>query len=295
MQTEVTGQLAALAHPKRLDVFRLLMRRYPDQVPAGEIAESLALKANTASTYLGALRQAGLIDQERRGVSLRYQANVAAMQGLSTELFSGCCQNRPDTCLQAGELVDQPLKANPPYNVLFICTGNSARSILAEAILNQIGGENFSAYSAGIEPSEAPRPEVLQLLKEKGYDVGALRSQSIDDFAAQGADHIPVMDFVFTVCDHAANEQCPTWPGQPMSAHWGLPDPARADGSDAQKMLAYQQTYGLLLNRLKAFVSLPLETIDRMSLQHSLDDIGRAKPGADTPENPLNSLTESKN
>ena len=284
MEIHVTDQLAALAHPNRLDLFRLLMRRYPDHVPAGEISRSLDLKANTASTYLGHLRQAGLILQQRQGASLRYQANVAAMTTLMGTLLGGCCQNRPDVCLSAHSEGNRAMPRNAPFNVLFICTGNSARSILAEAILNQLGNDKFRAFSAGAHPGDGPRPEVLSLLNAKGYDTSYLKSQSIDEFA----DMAPDMDFVFTVCDHAANEVCPTLPGQPMSAHWGLPDPASVEGTDAEKNLAFQQTYGLLLNRLKAFVALPIGTLDRMSLQHQLDDIGRAKPGPDTTTHKLN-------
>ena len=284
MELTITDQLAALAHPNRLDLFRLLMRRFPDFVPAGEISRSLDLKANTASAYLGHLRQAGLISQQRQGASLRYQANVEAMTALMGTLLGGCCQNRPDVCLAAQPQGDVTMSKQVPFNVLFICTGNSARSILAEAILNQMGNGKFRAFSAGATPGNGPRPEVLSLLTAKGYDTSYLSSQSIDEFA----DLAPDMDFVFTVCDHAANEVCPTLPGQPMSAHWGLPDPASVEGTDAEKNLAFQQTYGLLLNRLKAFVALPFETLDKMSLQHQLDDIGRAKPGPDTTTHSLN-------
>ena len=121
-------------------------------------------------------------------------------------------------------------------------------------------------------PSGQPHPKVIELLGSKGHDTGQLRSKSVDEF---NGDDAPKMDFVFTVCDHAANEECPAWPGQPMSAHWGLPDPVKAEGTDAQRNLAFQQAYGLLRNRITAFVSLPFETLDRISLQHQIDDIGR--------------------
>lgn len=159
-----------------------------------------------------------------------------------------------------------------PLNALFICTGNSARSIIAEAILNEAGKGKFKAYSAGTSPCAAPHPEVIALLEGKGYDVSAFNSKDVTVFAADDA---PKMDFIFTVCDHAANEECPAWPGQPMSAHWGLPDPLKAEGTEAQKKLAFQQTYGLLLNRIKAFTALPFETLDRMSLQRKVDEIGQ--------------------
>ncbi|EEE37097.1 transcriptional regulator/arsenate reductase [Rhodobacteraceae bacterium KLH11] len=271
MEIEIHDRLSALAHPKRLDLFRLLMRRYPDSVAAGQIAEALALKPNTTSTYLNALKSAGLIEQTRSGTSLQYTVALPAVRDLFDGLLGECCQNRPDLCLKPSE---DPIMTNPDrvMNALFICTGNSARSIMAEAILNTEGNGLFRAYSAGTAPSDGPNSSVLELLKQKDYDVSQLRSKSVDEFATADA---PQMDFVFTVCDHAANEACPTWPGQPMSAHWGLPDPVKAEGTDAQKQLAFQQAYGLLRNRITAFASLPFETLDRISLQHKVDDIGR--------------------
>ncbi len=271
MEILIHDRLGALAHPKRLDLFQLLMRRYPDSVPAGEIAAALSLKPNTASAYLNALKSAELISQTRNGTSLHYSANLPAVRGLFDELLGNCCQNRPDLCLQTDTdpLVTTP---NRVLNVLFICTGNSARSIMAEAILNAEGAGRFRAFSAGTAPSEGPNSAVLDLLGQKGHDLEYLRSKSVDEFASSDA---PKMDFVFTVCDHAANETCPTWPGQPLSAHWGLADPAKAQGTAAQKTLAFQQAYGLLRNRIATFVSLPFETLDRISLQHKVDDIGR--------------------
>ncbi|MEX0305549.1 MAG: helix-turn-helix domain-containing protein [Leisingera sp.] len=272
MELEITDKLAALAHPNRLALFRLLMRRYPDGVPAGEIASALEFKPNTASAYLSVLKQAGLISQKRIGTSLLYTADLPGLRGMFDYLLSGCCQNRPDICVPiAGEENVMPT-IERPLNVLFICTGNSARSLLAEAILNHEGAGKFRAYSAGTRPSAGPRPEVIALLQAKGYGTAELHSKDLERFAAEDA---PQMDFIFTVCDHAANEECPAWPGQPMSAHWGLADPVKAEGSDAERRLAFQQAYGLLRNRIKAFVALPFETLDRMSLQHQVDGIGR--------------------
>lgn len=271
MEIEIHDKLGALAHPKRLDLFRLLMRRYPDSVPAGQIAEALDLKPNTTSTYLNALKAADLIEQSRHGTSLQYTAKLPAVRELFGGLLGECCQNRPDLCItRSGD----PLMTSPDrvLNALFICTGNSARSIMAEAILNQESNGTIRAFSAGTAPSGSPNADVLELLRQKGYDTADLRSKSVEEFAAEGA---PQMDFVFTVCDHAANEACPAWPGQPMSAHWGLADPVKAQGTDAQKNLAFQQAYGLLRNRITAFTSLPFETLNRISLQHKVDDIGR--------------------
>ncbi len=165
------------------------------------------------------------------------------------------------------------------YNVLFLCTGNSARSILAEAILNREGRGRFRAYSAGSEPKGAPHPFALETLRMLNYDTSFARSKSWDEFAEPGA---PKMDFVFTVCDNAAAETCPVWPGQPMSAHWGVPDPAAALGNDAEKHLAFDNAYRMLERRISIFVSLPMGSIDKLTLQKRLTDIGTsADEGAD--------------
>lgn len=158
------------------------------------------------------------------------------------------------------------------YNVLFLCTGNSARSIIAEAIMNREGQGKFRAYSAGSKPGAAPHPYTLDLLRGLRHDTGFARSKSWDEFA--GAD-APQMDFVFTVCDSAAAEECPFWPGQPVTAHWGLPDPVKVEGSEAVRRAAFAETYRMLRGRISTFVSLPIGTLDRMALQRSLDDIGK--------------------
>ncbi|MBS4044791.1 MAG: arsenate reductase ArsC [Alphaproteobacteria bacterium] len=159
-----------------------------------------------------------------------------------------------------------------PFNVLFLCTGNSARSILAEALMNQLGRGLFRAYSAGSFPKGEVHPMALDLLQKSGHDISGLRSKSWDEFA--GAD-APEMNFVFTVCDNAANEVCPIWPGQPMSAHWGLPDPAAVEGSEVEQRLAFADTYRMLGNRIRAFTSLPIKALDDMTLQNRLNEIGR--------------------
>jgi arsenate reductase len=158
------------------------------------------------------------------------------------------------------------------YNVLFLCTGNSARSILAESILNREGAGRFNGYSAGSHPKGQIHPYALDLLRKMNHPTAGLRSKSWDEFATPGA---PVMDFVFTVCDNAANEICPIWPGQPLSAHWGIPDPAAADGTEAERRLAFAEAYRMLSNRIGIFASLPLRAIGRLGLQARLDEIGR--------------------
>lgn len=157
-------------------------------------------------------------------------------------------------------------------DVLFLCTGNSARSILGEAILNRDGAGRFRAFSAGSHPTGTVNPFAIELLQQRGFEVGGLRSKSWDEFAGQGA---PDLDFVFTVCDSAAGEVCPLWPGQPMTAHWGLSDPAAMSGSDEAKRKAFVETYAQLARRINLFVSLPLAKLDRPTLQARLREIGQ--------------------
>lgn len=160
------------------------------------------------------------------------------------------------------------------FNVLFLCTGNSARSILAEAILQRLGQGRFVAFSAGSHPKGEVHPYALDLLQKFNHPVAALRSKSWDEFAVPGA---PELDFVFTVCDNAAGEVCPLWPGQPMTAHWGIPDPAAVEGSEAERRAAFADAYGRMHNRLAIFTSLPLASLDRLTLQKRLTDIGSTK------------------
>ena len=160
-----------------------------------------------------------------------------------------------------------------PYNVLFLCTGNSARSIMAEAILNHKGNGAFAAYSAGSHPSGTPRPEALKQIESAGLPTEGLRSKSWDEFAVPGA---PRMDFVFTVCDNAAKEQCPFWPGQPMTAHWGVPDPAAVQGTRDEIARVFRDAFVILDRRIGLFLSLPLATLERFAIQKEVDSIGRS-------------------
>lgn len=163
------------------------------------------------------------------------------------------------------------------YNVLFLCTHNSARSILGECILNRLGRGRFRAFSAGSQPRGEVHPFALDLLREMNHDVSELRSKSWDEFSEPGA---PELNFVFTVCDQAAQEICPVWPGQPMTAHWGIPDPSRAEGSEAERRFAFADAYRMLSQRISIFVSLPLASIDKLALQKQLDNIGKTGQSA---------------
>src|SRR5213080_2282271 len=157
-----------------------------------------------------------------------------------------------------------------PFKVLFLCTGNSARSIMAEAILNKLGAGKFRAYSAGSQPKGRVNPHTIQLLQSLGYDTSGFRSKSWSEFANPGAH---ALDFVFTVCDNAAGEICPVWPGQPMTAHWGIPDPAEAEGSPAEIARAFKDAYRMLFQRIGIFTALPLRSLDQLSLQNKLREI----------------------
>jgi arsenate reductase (thioredoxin) len=167
-----------------------------------------------------------------------------------------------------------------PFNVLFLCTGNSARSIMAEAILNREGRSKFRAFSAGSQPKGQIHPYTLDLLRKLNYDVSGFRSKSWKEFARPDA---PTLDFVFTVCDDAAKETCPVWPGQPMTAHWGIPDPASAIGNQAEVRLAFADAFRMLNNRISIFISLPIRSLDKLALQKHLDSIGKTKDTGHTP------------
>ena len=273
---EIEDRLSTLGHSHRLAVFRLLMRRYPDFVPAGEIAEALNLKASTLSAQLSALMQVGLLRQSRKGTSVQYSVDMATVQETFDFLYLDCFRGRPD--IHTNEARTGADTNNGKFNVLFICVGNSARSIIAETLLRSLAPERFNVYSAGIKPFSELNPIAVQLLEDKGMDVTPLRAKNTWEFQTPDA---PVMDFVFTVCDQAANEECAAWQGQPISAHWGLPDPVKVEGTDAEKALAFQQTYAMLRHRIKAFQALPFETLDRIALQKAVDDISKLTPEID--------------
>ena len=161
-----------------------------------------------------------------------------------------------------------------PFNALFLCTHNSARSIIAEAVINRLGTGKFRGFSAGSQPSGRVHPDALALLEKLNYDVSGARSKSWEEFTAPEA---PQLDFVFPVCDNAANETCPVWPGQPMSAHWGLPDPSAVEGPEVERHLAFSDTHRMLYQRIGIFVNLPISSLDKLSLQQRLDDVGKNK------------------
>lgn len=166
------------------------------------------------------------------------------------------------------------------YNVLFLCTHNSARSVIAECVMNRLGKGRFMGFSAGSAPRGSIHPYALDLLRQQNYDVDALRSKSWDEFAQPGA---PPLDFVFTVCDQAASEVCPIWPGQPMTAHWGIPDPSAAGGTEAERRYAFADTNRMLYQRISIFLNLPIASLDKLALQKRLDEIGESAKSISSP------------
>ncbi|MDR7124452.1 metalloregulator ArsR/SmtB family transcription factor [Pseudotabrizicola sp. 4114] len=275
-QNRAAHAFATLGHPGRLAVFRLLMRFAPQGVRPTEIAEALGLKQNTLSHHLADLTASGLVTVTRRGRSLFYSVDIDATEGLIGYLALDVGRARPDllATLLSPQKDTAPMTAphrDTDFDVLFICSGNSARSVFAEALLRDLGKDKFQAFSAGTRPNTQLNPFALEILERNGHDTSGLRSKHISEFQQPGS---IVMDFVFTVCDTAAAEECPPWPGQPITGHWGLPDPVKATGTDAEKALVFAQTYAALRRRITAFVALPFEGLSRMSLQSSVDAIG---------------------
>lgn len=265
-----TQLFASLGHSGRLSVFRLLMRLHPAGGRPTEIAAALGLKQNTLSHHLSELEACGLVQSQRQGRSLLYSVDLAQASALVDYLVADCCRGRADiACAADGARVR-------PFNVLFLCSGNSARSIFAEAILAQTGGDRFRAYSAGTRPASAPNPRAVEVLARNGFDTGALRSKPVSEFDSEAA---PRMDFVFTVCDAAAAEECAPWRGQPVTAHWGVADPVKATGTEAQKALAFATAFAELNRRITAFAALPIEELDRLALQRGVDHIGQITSG----------------
>ncbi len=271
-QIRASHGFATLGHPGRLAVFRLLMRFAPQGVRPTEIASVLGLKQNTLSHHLACLTASGLVQVERRGRSLLYSVDLDVTEGLIAYLALDVGRARPDLLspLLAAHK-DAKAMQDTGFDVLFLCSGNSARSIFAEALLRDLGKGKFQAFSAGTRPNSALNPFAIEVLRRNGHDVTGLWSKHVSEFQRPGA---VAMNFVFTVCDTAAAEECPPWPGQPITGHWGLPDPVRAEGTDAEKALVFAQTYGALRRRIAAFVELPFKSLTRMALQTRVDRIG---------------------
>ncbi len=267
---------AALGQATRLDLLRTLLAAGPSGLPAGEVAARLGVPPSTLSFHLRALDQAGLIAATRQGRSLIYAVQIARLRGLLAFLAEACCGGEPGRCGDLGRLVDtasweRDAVQPATFNVLFLCTRNSARSIMAEAILAKAAPGRFAAHSAGSEPSPGgPLPEVLAQLKALGHDVSGLRSKSWEEFCGPGAPH---MDFVITLCDSVAGQVCPDFGAITVTATWPLPDPAKFTGSTAERATLLNELYAGLRRRLEIFTSLPFASLDRMALRARLDEL----------------------
>lgn len=266
------ADFAALAHPARLAIFRLLARRAPGRVPAGEIAQATGLRANTASVHLATLARSGLIEGRRAGKQVLYALDAARTGALIDYLALDCCRGRPALCapLTRAVLTHPGTAGAGMRTVLFLCTGNSARSIMAEAILNGVGAGRFRAHSAGIRPRAALNPHAVETLVCHGFETAGLRPKHPDVF--RGAD-APRFDLIITVCDAAANAESPPWPGHPVTGHWSVPDPARATGPGAAR--AFDRAFALIRRRIAALCALPIDAPDRAALQGAVDRIGQ--------------------
>ncbi|MFM7445405.1 MAG: ArsR family transcriptional regulator [Tabrizicola sp.] len=230
----------------------------------------MGLKQNTLSHHLADLTASGLVQVARAGRSLYYAVDLDTTERLIGYLALDVGRARPELLASITPGKD-PAMQDTDFDVLFICSGNSARSIFAEALLRDLGRGKFQAFSAGYNPNSALNPLAIEILQRNGHDTVGLRSKHVSEFQKPGA---IVMDFVFTVCDTSAAEECPPWPGQPITGHWGLPDPVKATGSDAERALVFAQTYAALRRRIAAFVELPFESLSRLSLQSHVDAIG---------------------
>ena len=282
MEVEAAVQIfAALAQESRLAALRLLIERGPNGLPAGEIADRRGLPASTTSFHLSALERAGLVLSTRQGRQVIYAARFAALRSLLGFLTESCCAGRPELCGDLARLLppipEESAAMTPAFNVLFLCTRNSARSIMAEAILSRVGAGRFHAYSAGSDPAAVPMPEVIAKLQALGHDVSALHCKSWDVFAGPDA---PRVDFVIALCDTLDDQACPDFGDKAVTGAWPLPDPAKFTGGAAERSTLLNELYASLRRRIEIFVSLPFATLDRMALRARLDDIGEGPVGA---------------
>lgn len=274
MKDAVLG-FSALAQETRLKLMRVLASCSPSGMSAGELAAELGQLPSTLSFHLAALEQARLVQSARQGRYVVYSVRFAGLRALFTVLTETCCSGHPELCSDLLRLLpDLPSEEKPmssAFNVLFLCTHNSARSLMAQAILTQVGKGRFNAYSAGSEPARAPMSKVIEKLKALGHDVSGLRCKSWNDFT--GAD-APRMDFVITLCDTLHGQDCPDLGNKPVTAAWPLPDPAKFAGNEVERATMINALYGMIRRRLEIFINLPYASLDRMALKKRLDELG---------------------
>jgi arsenate reductase len=265
----------ALSQETRLKLMRVLASKGAGGMAAGDLATELQQASSTLSFHLSALEKAGLVQSTRQGRKVIYAVRLSGLRALFGFLTETCCNGRPDLCGDLARLipddVDEVRGMTPAFNVLFLCTHNSARSIMAEAIVEKISNGRFHAYSAGSDPSPAPLPEVIERLKVFGHDVSRLKSKSWLEFTGPNA---PRMDFVITLCDTLDGQVCPDFGKTVVSAAWPFPDPTKFHGSEIERSTMINSLYGMMRRRLEIFISLPYASLDGMALKARLDELG---------------------
>lgn len=271
---EAALKFAALAQGTRIEVIRVLAARGATGMSAGELAGELGQAPSTLSFHLSALQHAGLVQSTRQGRHVIYAVCFPGLRALFGFMLETCCKSRLDLCGDLARLLSADERGTgmqAAFNVLFLCTHNSARSIMAEAILEAIAKGRFHAYSAGSEPAKRPMPAVIERLQLLGHDVTRLRSKSWGEFTGPDA---PRMDFVLTLCDTFDDQVCREFGGQVVTAAWPFPDPARFKGSEVERTTNLHALYGMIRRRLEIFTSLPHASLDRMALKKRLDELG---------------------
>jgi ArsR family transcriptional regulator, arsenate/arsenite/antimonite-responsive transcriptional repressor / arsenate reductase (thioredoxin) len=281
--SEAATAFAALSVDARLNLMRLLLAEGPTGVAAGELAGRLGLPASTTSFHLTALERAGLTQSTRQGRQIIHAARIAGLRRLLGFLTETCCGGRPELCGDLARLLppwpDENQGMTAAFNVLFLCTHNAARSIMAETILRKYGGDRFHAYSAGSKPIAKPNAEVLAKLRRLGHDTTELRSKSWNEFTGANAPH---MDFVITLCDTPRRQQCPDFGDMAVTAAWPLPDPAKFTGSPVERAALLNELYASLRRRIEIFAALPFASLDRMAMKVRLDEIAGGSVPATT-------------
>jgi protein-tyrosine-phosphatase/DNA-binding transcriptional ArsR family regulator len=271
---EAATAFGALSQGTRLDLMRLMIAEGANGLPAGELCLRLGLPASTVSFHLAALERAGLTRSTRHGRQIIHAVHLAGLRQLLAFLTETCCGGRPDLCGDLGRLLpacaEKDQGMTPAFNVLFLCTHNAARSIMAEAILRQAGGTRFQAYSAGSDPNDAPNPEVVAKLRAFGHDTTRLRSKSWHEFTGPNA---PRMDFVITLCDTLDAQTCQDFSEFAVTGAWPLPDPAKFAGNATERATMLNELYASLHRRTEIFTALPFASLDRMAMKARLEEI----------------------
>jgi ArsR family transcriptional regulator, arsenate/arsenite/antimonite-responsive transcriptional repressor / arsenate reductase (thioredoxin) len=272
---DASAGFAALSQETRLELMRLLVTAGPTGLPAGDIAVRLAVPPSTLSFHLAALERAGLTQCTRQGRQIVHAVRIIGLRRLLGFLTETCCAGRPELCGDIARLLppipEEDHGMTPAFNVLFLCTHNSARSIIAEAILQKLCTGGFRSYSAGSQPIAAPLPEVLEKLRTLGHDVSLLRSKSWNEFTGPDA---PRMDFIITLCDTLDGQLCPDFGDVAVTGAWPMPDPAKFVGSTVERATLLNELYASLRRRIEIFISLPFASLDRIAIKARLDEIG---------------------